>query len=184
MSMRAVRWPLAAALAAALAVLVGAGLYLFQPWKLVTDHEVKETLAAVPAPQESAASPEASPEATAARRAVVRQGSFISHEHDTSGQARVVAEPDGSHVLELVGLDTSNGPDLRVWLSEQPVRTGRAGWRVFDDGDWVELGRLKGNRGDQAYAIPAGTDLEQLESVTIWCKRFSVSFGAAGLTPL
>ena len=91
---------------------------------------------------------------------------------------------DGSHRLELVGLDTSNGPDLRVWLSDQPVRPGVAGWRVFDDGDWVELGRLKGNKGDQAYAVPAGTDLDRLTSVAIWCKRFSVSFGAATLAPL
>jgi hypothetical protein len=112
---------------------------------------------------------------------VVRRGAFISHEHDTSGQARVVRKADGSHVLELVGLDTSNGPDLRVWLSDQPVRPGSGGWHVFDDGMWVELGRLKGNQGDQAYPIPAGTDLDRLESVTVWCKRFSVSFGAAEL---
>ena len=85
--------------------------------------------------------------------------------------------------LRLVDLETSNGPDLRVWLSDQPVRAGVAGWRVFDDGAWVELGRLKGNRGDQAYAVPAGTDLASLSSVSIWCRRFSVSFGAATLAP-
>lgn len=94
----------------------------------------------------------------------------------------MVRHADGSHRLELVDLNTSNGPDLRVWLSDQPVREGVRGWRVFDDGDWVELGRLKGNKGDQAYAIPAGTDLDRLGSVSIWCKRFSVSFGAATLT--
>ena len=95
----------------------------------------------------------------------------------------MIRHPDGSYALELVGLDTSNGPDLRVWLSDQPVRPGVHGWRVFDDGNWVELGRLKGNRGDQTYPIPAGTNLDQLDSVAIWCKRFSVSFGAASLIP-
>jgi hypothetical protein len=68
-------------------------------------------------------------------------------------------------------------------LTDQPVRAGNAGWRVFDDGRWVELGRLKGNRGDQAYAIPADVDLTGLGSVSIWCKRFAVSFGAAPLQP-
>ncbi|GIF01885.1 hypothetical protein Ari01nite_93490 [Paractinoplanes rishiriensis] len=49
-------------------------------------------------------------------------------------------------------------PDLRVRLSDQPVLGGRQGWRVFDDGRWLELGRLKGNRGGQMYATrPAPT---------------------------
>jgi hypothetical protein len=115
--------------------------------------------------------------------AVERRGDFISHEHDTRGAARIVRHADGSQVLELAGLDTSNGPDLRVWLSDQPVLTGQRGWHVFDDGDRLELGRLKGNKGDQAYAIPAGADLDRLTSVTIWCERFAVSFGAAALNP-
>ena len=106
----------------------------------------------------------------------------IRHEHDTTGSARVLRHPDGTHELELIDLDTSDGPDLRVWLSDQPVVAGSKGWRVFDDGAWAELGRLKGNKGNQRYAVPAGTDLDKLTSLTIWCKRFSVSFGAARLT--
>ena len=157
----------------------GIGLYWFQPWKLLTDREVNEELASTPAPLTSGTPPR--PSASAPGPTVVRQGKFISHEHETTGQARVIRKPGGAHVLQLAGLDTSNGPDLRVWLSDQPVRTGPDGWRVFDDGKWLELGRLKGNRGDQAYAIPAGADLDRLASVTIWCKRFSVSFGAAQL---
>jgi len=158
------------------------GLYWFQPWKLVTDQKVAEQLTAVSPPTVSAAP--GTPTVTPAGPVLLRQGDFITHEHQTSGTVRVVRNADGSRRLELVGLDTSNGPDLRVWLSDQPVRSGAAGWRVFDDGDWVELGRLKGNKGDQAYAIPDRTDLDRLRSVSIWCKRFSVSFGAASLATL
>ena len=174
-------------------VLASFGLYWFQPWKLVADQKVNETLAvaATPPPSSAAAAPATTPApgsaaaapAAAPGPAVVRQGEFVSHEHETTGQARVVRKADGSHVLELVGLDTSNGPDLRVLLSDQRLRSGVEGWRVFADGKSVELGRLKGNQGDQAYPIPAGTDLDGLASVAIWCKRFSVSFGAAGLAP-
>ena len=181
--LRLLRRPLTWFLAVALAVAGGVGLAWFQPWKLVTDRAVDETLAVVPAPAASASALPPPASGATPQPAVVRRGAFISHEHETSGQARVVRRTDGSQVLELVGLDTSNGPDLRVWLSDQPVLPGSRGWHVFDDGEWVELGRLKGNRGDQAYPIPAGTDLERLAGVTIWCKRFSVSFGAAGLTP-
>nr|WP_239151990.1 DM13 domain-containing protein [Virgisporangium aurantiacum] len=159
------------------AVAVGAGLYWFEPWRLVTSTTVNESLATPPAPSASV-----SASAAPAAPQVVLRGAFVTHEHETKGDVRVVRHPDGRHTLELVDLDTSDGPDLRVWLSDQPVREGTSGWRVFDDGRWVELGKLKGNRGNQVYEIPAEADLTALRSVAIWCKRFSVSFGAAALT--
>jgi hypothetical protein len=116
-----------------------------------------------------------------AKAVVVRTGSFVTHEHATAGTARLVRNADGSHQVELVGLDTSDGPDLRVWLTDQEVRKGSAGWRVFDDGKWAELGRLKGNRGDQVYPVPGTVDPADYRSISIWCKRFAVSFGAASL---
>lgn len=166
-----------------------AGLYWFQPWRLFTDTTVAEALTAA-APPASAGPVGAGPSATASATApavapaeavVVRAGDFVTHEHATAGTARLVRNPDGSHQVELVGLDTSDGPDLRVWLTDQAVRKGTAGWRVFDDGKWAELGRLKGNRGDQVYRIPAGVDPGDYRSISIWCKRFAVSFGAADL---
>jgi hypothetical protein len=177
---RLVRRPWVRVSAALLAIVAGVGLYWFQPWKLVTDTRVEEALAAVPSAP-SAVQPSGSPSPAPSGPTVLRQGDFISHEHDTAGQARLIRNADGSHALELVGLDTSNGPDLRVRLSDRPVLAGVRGWRVFGDGVWVELGRLKGNKGDQVYRIPADTDLGRLTSVTIWCERFSVSFGAAAL---
>jgi hypothetical protein len=89
---------------------------------------------------------------------------------------------DGSRVLRLENLNTSNGPDLHVWITDAPVKQGTAGWRVFDDGKYTALGKLKGNKGSQNYALPAAVDLAELNSVTIWCDRFNVSFGAAALT--
>jgi hypothetical protein len=160
------------------------GLFWFQPWKLVTDTEVHEQLTAIesvaPAPLPSGAPPTTS---APTGPTLVGQGEFVTHEHDTTGTARLVRGADGRFRLELVGLATSNGPDLQVWLTDQPVRTGPSGWKVFDDGRRVALGPLKGNRGDQAYDLPAGTDVTGLTSVAIWCERFAVSFGAAPLDP-
>ncbi|MFG1657294.1 DM13 domain-containing protein [Micromonospora chersina] len=186
MSIRLLRAPLTWVAVAVLAAGAAAGLYWFQPWKLVTDTEVHEELTAVsaePAPPPGATTPAAAPASPASTGPVlVSRGDFVSHEHETRGAARIVRTADGRHRLELVGLDTSNGPDLQVWLTDQPVRTGPSGWHVFDDGRYVALGPLKGNRGDQAYDIPAGTDFSGLTSVSIWCERFAVSFGAAPLT--
>jgi hypothetical protein len=161
-----------------LGAVAGAGLFWFQPWRLFTDTTVTEALSVpvVPAPS-ATGTPAVDPIAPV----VLGTGSFVTHEHATSGTARLVRNPDGSHQVELVGLDTSDGPDLRVWLTDQKVREGSAGWRVFDDGKWAELGRLKGNRGDQVYPLPADLDPADYRSLSIWCKRFAVSFGAAPL---
>ncbi|MEU6103582.1 DM13 domain-containing protein [Streptomyces flaveolus] len=163
---------------------LGAGLAWFQPWKLWVDETVSESLptGVVSPATPSAQSPAASAAPVPAAPRAVASGELISHEHSTSGTVRLVRLPDGTHILRLENLDTSNGPDLRVWLTDAPVKKGEAGWHVFDDGRYLSLGKLKGNKGDQNYALPEGTDLARFTSVSIWCDRFDVSFGAAALT--
>lgn len=174
---RPITWVVAAAVLVAVA---GVGLALFQPWKLVVDDTVNEAAPVVAAPDDPAPG-NAAPSASAGPT-ILAQGQFITHEHDTTGKAVVLRLPDGGRVLRLEDLNTSNGPDLRVWITDAPVKRGTAGWRVFDDGKYTELGKLKGNQGSQNYTLPASVDLAQLTSVTIWCDRFNVSFGAAELT--
>jgi hypothetical protein len=66
---------------------------------------------------------------------------------------------------------------VRVWLSDRPATAAAdAG-----DGRWIELGLLKGNRGELNYPVAGGTDVTGYRSVVIWCKRFSTAFGAAPL---
>src|SRR5690348_7375745 len=129
-SRRRLRWTLVAAAVAAAVV----GALVFEPWKLVVDEHVQE-----PAP---AAAP--GPEPVAAGPVVLARGTFISHEHDSSGSVAVLRLPDGSRILRLDDLRTSNGPLLQVWLADAPVIEGTSGWRVFDDGRHVDLGNLKG----------------------------------------
>ncbi|MGQ4601510.1 DM13 domain-containing protein [Nocardia sp. R6R-6] len=155
---------------------LGAGLALFQPWRLFTDTTVQEAAPSVsPGPEPGTEVPQP--------RAIAR-GTFVSHEHATAGTVVVLQLPDGARVLRLEDLDTSDGPDLHVWLTDAPVREGRDGWFVFDDGVHTDLGKLRGNRGNQNYPLPADTDLARLTSVAIWCDRFDVSFGAAELRPV
>ncbi|EPH41845.1 DM13 domain-containing protein [Streptomyces aurantiacus] len=157
-------------------VIAGVGLYWFQPWKLWVDETVRDPFpVAAPAPARGGDSAAAGPEELA-------EGELISHEHETSGSVRVLRLTDGTRVLRLTNLETSNGPALRVWLSDAEVKPGKDGWHVFDDGRHVSLGKLKGNKGDQNYTLPADVDLNRYRSVTIWCDRFDVSFGATELT--
>ena len=185
---------------AAGAVLIAAAvvLSLFQPWKLVVDERVNEALPtaqtatapAIPTTPTSAPTtpttpttpPTTTPTPPTAEPTILAEGTFISHEHETTGTVRILEVADGQRVLRIEGLDTSNGPDLKVWLTDAPVLEGQAGWYVFDDGAYVDLGVLKGNLGNSNYSIPADVDLADLTSLSIWCDRFSVSFGAAQLT--
>ncbi len=183
----------AAAVLAVVALAVAAAA--FQPWRLLTNTTVEEALpsAAPVAPAAPAADPSASgppstssarastpaaPPTPAAPRELLR-GSFVSQAHDTSGSAVVLELADGSRVLRLEGLDTDDGPDLKVWLTDAPATADGGG--AVDQGRYLALGDLKGNRGNQNYPIPAGADLSGLTTVSIWCDRFNVSFGAAAL---
>lgn len=181
--------------AAAVAVVVAAvALPLFQPWRLLTDKVVDEALpgtAPISTPISMTSSSTTPPTVSAhpakptpvvkPRPKILLTGKLISHEHRTSGTVAVLSLPDGGRVLRIENLDTSDGPDLKVWLSDAELSPGRDGWHVFDDGAYRSLGSLKGNHGNQNYPIPADVRLDAFRSVAIWCDRFNVSFGAAGL---
>lgn len=166
------RRPVVRVLLAVGVVLVVAGLLVFEPWKLVIDRTVDEALPAAPAG------------AAPAAPVVLARGELIGHEHASSGSVVVLGLPDGSRVLRLEDLRTSDGPLLKVWLTDAPVLEGRDGWHVFDDGRYVDLGELKGNVGSSNYPVPADVDLAALPSLSIWCDRFNVSFAAATLRPV
>lgn len=165
------------AVAAAVVALVAGGLY-FEPWKLVIDAHADEPVPVAAGPAS------AGPTGKALEPVVLARGELISHEHASKGSVVVLRLADGSRVLRLEDLRTSNGPALHVWLADAPVIEGVAGWRVFDDGRYVDLGELKGNIGSSNYPVPPDADLTTLRSVSIWCARFHVSFAAAELKPV
>lgn len=149
-------------------ILVAGGWYAFRPERLFVNKTVNESLGAVAA----------TPAAANASLATLAAGRFHSNAHETRGTATVFDVGQGRRVLRLTDFATSNGPDVRVYLvaagdvqNDATVKTA----------GYVELGALKGNIGDQNYDVPAGVDLANYRTVTIWCKRFSVNFGSAPL---
>jgi hypothetical protein len=90
--------------------------------------------------------------------------------HNAEGAVKVIHAEDGSDVLRLEDLRVTNGPDLYVYLATDKQAS-----------DFVDLGRLKANTGNQNYDIPEGTDLSKYDTVLVWCKSFSVLFGSAEL---
>ncbi len=185
-----------AAVSAVVVALFAFGLYWFQPWKLFVDQSVNEafpgavttadppgygtqdTRSEADGGGEAGTDDEQVSGATAAGEAsVLFEGRFRSLEHATTGVAKVIELEDGSRLVRLEDLRTSNGPDLIVILSDTPATEDA--WGAYDDGQFVSLGELKGNIGDQNYSIPPDVDLSRYRSVVVWCRRFTVGFGAA-----
>jgi len=141
------------------------GWYLFRPELLFVDRKVNEVEVA-------------SVGASVARS--LAAGQFHSVAHETHGTATIQDVGGGRRVLRLTEFATSNGPDVRVYL----VAAADAGDNeTVTKAGFVELGRLKGNEGDQNYEVPDDLDLTRYRAVTIWCRRFSVNFATAPLAP-
>jgi hypothetical protein len=117
-------------------------------------------------------------DAMPAQPTALATGMFHSVAHDTKGTATVYKLADGKRVLRLSDFETSNGPDVRVLLVAANDASDND---TVKNNKPIELGKLKGNVGDQNYDIPADVDLAKYKAATIWCNRFSVNFGTAAL---
>ncbi len=147
-------------IAVPLVLILGAGIYLFGP--LFYDRVVDEEVTLVASDE------------------VIGTGTFsgVDEWHQGQGTATLVRLESGDIEIRFEGFEVTNGPDLEVWLSnhEFPRENGDV-----SGGEWIDLGRLKGNVGSQAYILPADADLELVKSVTIWCEQFGVLFASASL---
>lgn len=153
---------------AGLVVLGGVAWYLFRPELLFVNKRVNEGI--------STGSAAAETEAVPAR---LLGGSFHSVAHETHGTATIL-DVGGKRILRLTDFTTSNGPDVRVYLVAASDASDN---ETVTKAGFVELGKLKGNQGDQNYDVPSNLDLAKYRAVTIWCRRFSTNFATAPLTP-
>ena len=110
---------------------------------------------------------------------VVKSGDFRDGDsfHKGSGTATIYRAPDGKHLLRLEDFRVTNGPDLRVLLVPASDPQGRD-----DVQGYLELGKLKGNMGNQNYFLPDGEDATDYHSVVIFCYPFKVVFSVATLS--
>jgi hypothetical protein len=111
---------------------------------------------------------------TTAATAVTRAGSFIGAGdgfHNAEGLAKVILlDGSGQTILRLENFKSTNGPNVHLYLATDKAAS-----------NFIDLGRLKANNGNQNYNIPVGTDLVKYNVALIWCKDFSVLFGSAQL---
>jgi hypothetical protein len=154
-------------IAGVVVVVLGAAWALFRPELLFVNARVNEAFpdaAQAVAPSDSPA-------------AALASGNFHGVAHETRGTAAIY-QVGGKRVLRFTHFSTSNGPDLRILLVKADDATDSDAVKAAGS---IEVGKLKGNVGDQNYDLPEGVDLAQHRAVTIWCNRFGVNFATAPL---
>jgi len=95
-------------------------------------------------------------------------GDFISGPYGTvTGSAKVFLK-QGSYTVALENFNSSNGPDLKVYISreEMPV-------------NFIRLDALRSVNGNQLYAVPGNPDFAVYKFVLIHCEQYNHLFGSA-----
>jgi len=136
--------------------------YIFRPERLVVNRRIDEALPAA---------------AGASSSRIIYSGTFSGVMHPTTGTATIYRLEDGSRILRFTNFKTSNGPDVHVYV----VAADAKDTQTVKHSAFVDLGTMKGNIGDQNYTLGANLDLAKYRTVSIWCKRFAINFGAAPL---
>lgn len=118
-------------------------------------------------------------EAEADEPALLSSGNWIEIDpvHRAEGSANVWMLGE-QRVLRFEDFRVTNGPRLHVYLGKNVPTSIFAGVE-----DYIDLGPLKGNVGNQNYELPADLDLSEYRSAVIYCVPFGVVFSSAELLP-
>ena len=109
---------------------------------------------------------------------LLARGSFITIDalHWGEGTASIY-ELSNRRILRFEDFRSALGGDPRVYLARDP-QPGNA-MELGDD--YLDLGRLKGNIGDQNYILLDDLDLSVYESAVVYCKQFETVITSARL---
>ena len=149
---------------AALAVVLFVAWYAFRPEGLFINRSVHEEMPAANSDSKAQA---------------IESGAFYGIVHPTEGTATIYRLGDSTLMLRFTNFRTTNGPNVHVYLvAADDAKDSKSVLRA----DIIDLGPIKGNIGDQNYTLGPDVDLSKYRTVSVWCKRFSLNFGAAPLT--
>jgi hypothetical protein len=96
------------------------------------------------------------------------QGSFEKGPYGTVTGSVMVYQTNDKWQLKLTNFSSTNGPDLKVYLSKemQPL-------------NFIKLGDLKSTAGNQVYDIKGSPDFLQYKYALIHCEQYNHLFGSA-----
>jgi len=100
-------------------------------------------------------------------------GSWTKKSHSIKGTWTIEG-----NTLSLKGLSTKSAPDLKLFLSPQPLaalsgKNATSGAKL--------IAKLKSPEGDQTYTLPDGVELSKFKTLIIHCEKYSKLWGGATL---
>ncbi len=98
-------------------------------------------------------------------------GQFMNGPYGTvTGQAVLFRNNNGTFEILLENFNTTNGPDLYVYLSKEIMPA-----------NFILLEKLRSTNGSQVYSVPGTPDFSQFKYVCIHCRQYNHLFGYAEL---
>ena len=106
---------------------------------------------------------------------VLKSGAFSSSGGYTVSGGGSIVRGSNNKLFAVLGSDfsSSTGPGLYVYLSQAMSITSN---------NFLNLGGLRQNSGEQFYVVPSGTDVSSYTHIVIYCQPASVTFGTAALS--
>ncbi len=101
------------------------------------------------------------------QRPQILRSSFEPFAHEVVGEALLI-QSEGGDLLRFEDFETINGPNLHIYLSADLEAT-----------DYLDLGPIKGTKGNINYDLPENIDYERYNKVLVWCQPFAVLFSYA-----
>ena len=104
-----------------------------------------------------------------------REIPFYQELYEAFGEVSIYRYPDERLLLRLDNFSVVHGPDLRVYIVvlRDPLNAEEVGI------DFIDLGALKSNSGNQNYDIPRGLAIRQYGSIVIYDRLSGHVFGVA-----
>lgn len=88
--------------------------------------------------------------------------------HPAEGTVRILETTDGGTIIRYEDFSTINGPKLHLYLAKDLEAT-----------EFVDLGPVKGTKGNINYEVPEEVDISEYKYVMYWCVPFRVLFNFA-----
>ncbi|MEP6597692.1 MAG: DM13 domain-containing protein [Ginsengibacter sp.] len=97
-------------------------------------------------------------------------GTFASGPSGTVTGLAKIYKKEGKYILALENFVTTNGPDLKVYLSKEKFPV-----------NFIKLGNLQSTNGNQLYDIPGTPDFTNYRYALIHCEKYNHLYGYAEL---
>ncbi|MGR3984315.1 MAG: DM13 domain-containing protein [Gammaproteobacteria bacterium] len=119
------------------------------------------------------------PPAPARAAEILASGAWNGVNFDIRGNWEIISQDGARYIRFDKNFKTRKGPDLKVYLSPDPVALVKERSVASRS---LEVAALAAHRGAQQFEIPAHADLADYRSLLIHCKAYAHLWGGADIT--